>query len=161
MQAAKGENSHVNIYNRRENNITAHVARPAGADESQSFSTAKELAKLTRGMAGVPPGGHLGSKCGEIIESSKNAAEERSYRIANWPAAPHRFRQRRVRFRLERRSYFVWLFGHGSAAFDEKPTVTGPVFQETIAPRAFHHALIQLLRERRLHILCSTAAVGR
>ena len=30
-----------------ENNITAHAAVPAGADESQSFSTAKELAKLT------------------------------------------------------------------------------------------------------------------
>ena len=30
-----------------ENNITAHVTLPAGADESQSFSTAKELAKLT------------------------------------------------------------------------------------------------------------------
>ena len=29
------------------NNITAHVQVPAGADESQSFSTAKELAKLT------------------------------------------------------------------------------------------------------------------
>ena len=30
-----------------ENNITAHAGLPAGADESQSFSTAKELAKLT------------------------------------------------------------------------------------------------------------------
>src|ERR1700722_5586686 len=30
-----------------DNNITAHAALPAGADESQSFSTAKELAKLT------------------------------------------------------------------------------------------------------------------
>jgi len=30
-----------------ENNITAHAALPAGADQSQSFSTAKELAKLT------------------------------------------------------------------------------------------------------------------
>jgi hypothetical protein len=30
-----------------ENNITAHAALPAGADESQSFSNAKELAKLT------------------------------------------------------------------------------------------------------------------
>src|ERR1700679_381067 len=30
-----------------ENNIVAHAALPAGADESQSFSTAKELAKLT------------------------------------------------------------------------------------------------------------------
>jgi hypothetical protein len=30
-----------------ENNITAHAALPTGADESQSFSTAKELAKLT------------------------------------------------------------------------------------------------------------------
>src|SRR3984885_10702198 len=30
-----------------ENNITAHAALPAGADESQSFSTAKELVKLT------------------------------------------------------------------------------------------------------------------
>jgi hypothetical protein len=30
-----------------ENNIFAHAALPAGADESQSFSTAKELAKLT------------------------------------------------------------------------------------------------------------------
>ena len=30
-----------------ENNITTHAALPAGADESQSFSTAKELAKLT------------------------------------------------------------------------------------------------------------------
>ncbi len=30
-----------------ENNITAHATLPAGADESQSFSTAKELARLT------------------------------------------------------------------------------------------------------------------
>jgi hypothetical protein len=30
-----------------ENNIVAHTGPPAGADESQSFSTAKELAKLT------------------------------------------------------------------------------------------------------------------
>src|SRR5271163_164146 len=30
-----------------ENNITAHAELAAGADESQSFSTAKELAKLT------------------------------------------------------------------------------------------------------------------
>ena len=30
-----------------ENNITAHAELPAGADESQSFSSAKELAKLT------------------------------------------------------------------------------------------------------------------
>jgi hypothetical protein len=30
-----------------ENNITAHTGPPAAADESQSFSTAKELAKLT------------------------------------------------------------------------------------------------------------------
>lgn len=30
-----------------DNNITAHTGLPAGADESQSFSTAKELAKLT------------------------------------------------------------------------------------------------------------------
>ncbi len=30
-----------------DNNITAHPELPAGADESQSFSTAKELAKLT------------------------------------------------------------------------------------------------------------------
>ena len=30
-----------------DNNITAHAGLPAGADESQSFSTAKELAKLT------------------------------------------------------------------------------------------------------------------
>src|ERR1700722_4278782 len=30
-----------------DNNITAHAALPPGADESQSFSTAKELAKLT------------------------------------------------------------------------------------------------------------------
>ena len=30
-----------------ENNIVAHSGPPAGADESQSFSTAKELAKLT------------------------------------------------------------------------------------------------------------------
>jgi hypothetical protein len=30
-----------------ENNITADARLPAGADESQSFSTAKELAKLT------------------------------------------------------------------------------------------------------------------
>ena len=29
-----------------DNNITAHVGLPAGADESQSFSTQKELAKL-------------------------------------------------------------------------------------------------------------------
>jgi hypothetical protein len=50
-----------------ENNITAHAAFPAGADESQSFSTARELAKLTaewpmsrlvdawNGFAGVAP----------------------------------------------------------------------------------------------------------
>jgi hypothetical protein len=30
-----------------ENNIVAHTGRPAGADESQSFSTPRELAKLT------------------------------------------------------------------------------------------------------------------
>ena len=30
-----------------DNNITAHAELPAGADQSQSFSTAKELAKLT------------------------------------------------------------------------------------------------------------------
>ena len=30
-----------------ENNITAHATLPAGTDESQSFSSAKELAKLT------------------------------------------------------------------------------------------------------------------
>ena len=30
-----------------DNNITAHARPPAGADESQSFSTMKELAKLT------------------------------------------------------------------------------------------------------------------
>jgi hypothetical protein len=30
-----------------DNNITALVGLPAGADQSQSFSTAKELAKLT------------------------------------------------------------------------------------------------------------------
>jgi hypothetical protein len=30
-----------------ENNISAHAGFPAGADESQSFSTAKELARLT------------------------------------------------------------------------------------------------------------------
>jgi hypothetical protein len=30
-----------------ENNIVAHTGPPAGADEAQSFSTAKELAKLT------------------------------------------------------------------------------------------------------------------
>ena len=30
-----------------ENNITAHARVPGGADESQSFSTAKDLAKLT------------------------------------------------------------------------------------------------------------------
>jgi hypothetical protein len=32
-----------------ENDIVAHTGLPAGADESQSFSTAKELAKLTAG----------------------------------------------------------------------------------------------------------------
>jgi hypothetical protein len=31
-----------------ENNITAHAELPAGVDESQSFSSAKELAKLAR-----------------------------------------------------------------------------------------------------------------
>ena len=31
-----------------ENNITAHAGLPAGADESQSFTTQKELAKLTQ-----------------------------------------------------------------------------------------------------------------
>jgi hypothetical protein len=31
-----------------ENNIVAQAALPAGADKSQSFSTAKELAKLIR-----------------------------------------------------------------------------------------------------------------
>jgi len=31
-----------------ENNITAHAGLPAGADESQSFTTPKELAKLTK-----------------------------------------------------------------------------------------------------------------
>ena len=30
-----------------ENNILAHTGPPAGADEAQSFSTVKELAKLT------------------------------------------------------------------------------------------------------------------
>src|SRR5580700_6366338 len=30
-----------------DNNITAHAGLPAGGDESQSFSSAKELAKLT------------------------------------------------------------------------------------------------------------------
>ena len=30
-----------------DNNITAHAGLSAGADESQSFSSAKELAKLT------------------------------------------------------------------------------------------------------------------
>jgi hypothetical protein len=30
-----------------DNNITAHAGAPASADESQSFSTAKELAKLS------------------------------------------------------------------------------------------------------------------
>ncbi len=30
-----------------ENNITSHAGLPAGADGSQSFSTPKELAKLT------------------------------------------------------------------------------------------------------------------
>lgn len=30
-----------------ENNITAHATLPAGADQSQSLSTAKELGKLT------------------------------------------------------------------------------------------------------------------
>jgi len=30
-----------------ENNITAHVALPTNAHQSQSFSSAKELAKLT------------------------------------------------------------------------------------------------------------------
>src|SRR5580704_13168570 len=145
-----------------ENNITAHAALPAGADESQSFSTAKELVKLTaewpasrlvdtwNSFAGVAPfddlkpvkrqarkspakaagrtraqkGANeaatnkkaeviammkrakgatlaeiveatgwqkhtvrgfvsiLGSKGGQKIESSKNAAGERSYRIA-------------------------------------------------------------------------------
>ena len=42
-----------------ENNITAHAGLPAGADESQSFSTAKELAKLTAEWPGIPPGRHL------------------------------------------------------------------------------------------------------
>lgn len=32
-----------------DNNITAHASLPAGADESQSFSNPKELAKLTAG----------------------------------------------------------------------------------------------------------------
>jgi len=31
-----------------ENNITAHAGTPAGADESQSFTTPKELGKLTK-----------------------------------------------------------------------------------------------------------------
>ncbi len=31
----------------QDNNITAHATLPAGADESQVFTTAKELAKLT------------------------------------------------------------------------------------------------------------------
>ena len=32
-----------------DNNITAHAQLPAGADQSQLFSSAKELAKLTAG----------------------------------------------------------------------------------------------------------------
>ena len=54
-----------------ENNITAHATLHAGADESQSFSSAKELAKLTaewpmsrlvdtwNSFAGVAPPGYI------------------------------------------------------------------------------------------------------
>jgi hypothetical protein len=46
-QAAK-EKTHMSMFTiDAENNITAHAELPAGADESQSFSSTKELAKLT------------------------------------------------------------------------------------------------------------------
>jgi hypothetical protein len=42
------EKTHMSTFTiDADNNITAHAALPAGADESQSFSSAKELAKLT------------------------------------------------------------------------------------------------------------------
>jgi hypothetical protein len=45
-EAAK-EKTHMSTFTiDAENNITAHADLPAGADQSQSFSTAKELAKL-------------------------------------------------------------------------------------------------------------------
>ena len=42
-----------------DNNITAHAGLPAGADESQSFSSAKELAKLTAEWPASRPGRYL------------------------------------------------------------------------------------------------------
>jgi hypothetical protein len=52
MAAAKykrpREKTHIATFTiDTENNITAHAALPAGANESQSFSTVKELTKLT------------------------------------------------------------------------------------------------------------------
>src|ERR1700691_897229 len=46
-QQAAGEARMSTFTIDSENNIVANAALPAGADESQSFSTAKELAKLT------------------------------------------------------------------------------------------------------------------
>jgi hypothetical protein len=42
------EKTHMSTFTvDAENNITAHAELPAGVDESQSFSRAKELAKVT------------------------------------------------------------------------------------------------------------------
>ena len=46
-QAAKEKTHMSTLTIDAENNVTAHAVLPADADESQSFSTAKELAKLT------------------------------------------------------------------------------------------------------------------
>src|SRR6267142_2097869 len=43
----KGETKMTTFTIDSDNNITAHAGLPAGADESQSFTNAKELAKLT------------------------------------------------------------------------------------------------------------------
>jgi hypothetical protein len=57
--SGKGETNISTFTIDSENNITALAELPTGADASQSFSNAKELAKLTAEWAGVPPGGHL------------------------------------------------------------------------------------------------------
>jgi len=41
------EKSHVNFHNRYREQHYGHTELPAGVDASQSFSSAKELAKLT------------------------------------------------------------------------------------------------------------------
>lgn len=56
------------------------IKRAKGATLAEIMAVTKWQAHAVRGFVSM-----LGSKRGKTIESSKNAADERTYKISDWP----------------------------------------------------------------------------